>query len=85
MELVVRYSAVAVEALVNGHVLGLIGVFLRILNRGIIKHRVLLYLTADLLLQFLDGKFDEMNGLNLQRGQFLLLLEFQSLFDRCHD
>ena len=68
---------------VDGNVLGLVVIALT--GRGIvIKHRIVLELTFDPLFQFLDREFDEPDGLHLQRGKPLRLLQFESLLDLRH-
>ena len=55
-------------------------VVLALLGR-IVKHRILFQFLADTLLQFLDRQLDELDGLDLQRREFLLLLEGEFLLD----
>ena len=50
----------------------------------IVQDRILLQFGADALLQLLHGKFDQFDGLNLERRKFLLLLEFKPLSERRH-
>ena len=51
-------------------------ILIPLLGHILIKHRVLLQLLPDTLLEFLGRKLDELDGLDLQRRQFLRLLQF---------
>ena len=51
----------------------LISVFILALRRIVVKYRILFQLLTDALLQFLNRQLDELDGLDLKRGELLYL------------
>ncbi len=72
----VRGNRIVLVDLIDGDVLRLIIVLVLFRSRRIVKHRIVLELRLDLLLQFLNRQLDELDRLNLKRGKFLSLFEF---------
>ena len=72
----VRGNRIVLVDLIDGDVLRLIIVLVLFRSRRIVKHRIVLQLRLDLLLQFLNRQLDELDRLNLKRGKFLSLFEF---------
>ena len=72
----VRGNRIVLVDLIDGDVLRLIIVLVLFRSRRIVKHRIVLQLRLDLLLQFLNRQLDELDRLNLERGKFLSLFEF---------
>ena len=52
----------------------LVSVLLLALRRAVIQNRIFLQFLADSLLKFLDRKLNELDGLDLERGELLRLL-----------